>query len=190
MKKSLKLSLPFVKTIRIKEARIKILNIPNSKQSWMDDSYSSFTGSKETSMQNFFSNNDSNQAATTSHVVNKKRINHFGPKSKQQQQQKEHSFNLNGGETNPDFTDSEYEEEANNGMECKTERNHRPLNGRNSSLRSSFDASSRGDNGPKVYFIRNTPPHVTNNLEQNESFNDSFKSTKKQNGTLLKKSRV
>ncbi|MBI3211438.1 MAG: MFS transporter [Simkania negevensis] len=34
--------------------------------------------------------------ATTSHVVNKKRINHFGPKSKQQQQQKEHSFNLNG----------------------------------------------------------------------------------------------
>jgi hypothetical protein len=161
----------------------------------MDDSYSSFTGSKETSMQNFFSNNDSNQAATTSHVVNKKRINHFGPKSKQQQQQQqqqnENSFNLNGGETNPDFTDSEYEQEANNGMECETERNHRrPLSGRNSSLRSSFDTSSRGDNGPKVYFIRNTPPNVTNNLEHNESFNDSFKSTKKQNGTLLKKSRV
>lgn len=56
--------MPFVKTLRIKEARIKILNSETGQtggdvsssinNEFTDDSYSSFSGSRQTSMQNFF----------------------------------------------------------------------------------------------------------------------------------------
>lgn len=164
------LALPFVKTLRIKEARIKILNADTSVTTineFNDDSYSSFAGSKQTSMQNFYIGENHSLKSSSRPVLKKT----------------ETDRDLYSSEESIDELDlGEIDEESNR---------------RNGNMGSSPRWSTPGESNnmtPRVYHVRKDMPPMPPsafNKNRGDSNSASFRSTNaKVNGSFMKKSRV
>lgn len=168
-----KLTLPFVKSVRIKEAKIKILNSAKlvGKQ-LVADSMGSFSNSnyKQNSMQNFFNDNESVNLKQSAKTTN-------GHKSKSSNRNKWTS-------------DSDSDMDSKNNFNSKS----RQATEASNVINVISDSSSSNDEQkkPKIYFIKKTD--YDNNEEKNTinlTTSQEFQSNnKKHKNPVFRKSRV